>query len=209
MSAPQLLIDNDILFRLSGAGLLDLALQALGISKSSAFCFSHIPYMINKGRLKGWPTDCINKILADCASLSKITDAPDVSILQVLSSIVGIDEGEAGLYSLAATNSAILLTTGDKKSMKALCASESVKDIRNALVGRVICLEALCLEMINISSVDHVASAFAPLVLLHNGLKVYFGGRTGESLIAIQHYFNDLQNELGHDFLWQSPRTRN
>jgi hypothetical protein len=208
MSSDRLLIDSDILLRLSGSGILEDTVNTLGFDMSSVFYLRAFPYMLKKSRkFAHIPPDIKHVALNACKQLSPMPEGEplDAKTESELRQVQYIDSGEAAIYSLMYRESVYYMATGDKKCMKALSQASSVIHIRNAIAGRVICLEKVCLELIADYSVPTVARALAPFISEHKSLSIYFSkANTVNPTLCIQaiaNGFQRLRDDVGDDFL--------
>lgn len=142
-----------------------------------------------------------------CRPVPVLQTAPNSDVLQQLSDVVDIDDGEALLYGLLAEEPYYLLTTNDKRAMRAVATKPALQTIRRTVTGRIICLETVLLRLIERDGVVSVAQALTPVVPENTLLRVYFSsGNIANPLEckhALHHYLEALAAQVGTDFLWK------
>lgn len=147
-----LLIDNDALLKLARYGLLNQALALFDCTPTDVSVLAAAKYRLlpAKNRLRFCKDEESAVRLEAFLRTSKPLDArsADPDLLDELNVIPNIDAGEALLLAVGATNNEILVITGDKRSLAALCSHGSVAEVSNALAGRVISVEVLFFMLI-------------------------------------------------------------
>ena len=98
-------------------------------------------------------------------------------------------------------NPGYYLATGDKKALLALVQTPELDDVRKAVAGRVLFLEAVLCMLISRVGYHTVSTAFQPMTGYHKTLQIVFS-QPRRSLQAAGSYLNDLQKNLGEDFLF-------
>lgn len=198
----QLLIDSDVFIHLAGADLLDVAVSALGFSLDTSRRLAPLPYMLTKSkRLRGrYSADVIRRAEAKCREVGALVGGPSVSALDALAAEMGIDGGEATLIATLAEDSCLLLTTGDKRALRAFARSPNLKEIRQRCSGRIIAFEQVLLRLMDTLEASRLATALAPLIPGHQTLEIVFSPaniRTNECRPALLSYLNALRSEQG------------
>lgn len=209
MPERGLLVDNDVFLILSGSGLLDEATDTLGFSRSSVFRLPSLLPMLRKGKTFAHYTPSVQAAaLKQCASVAPVPHVPDPDLAQSLAAVREIDQGEALLFGVMAEQPHYLLTTHDKHALRSLSRTASVRHIRVAVAGRVICLETVLLELIERLGVASVAEALDPILANSTELRTVFTpgnvARPGECVGGLWSYQRQLEQEVGADLLWQS-----
>ena len=142
-----------------------------------------------------------------CSQIEGISDRPQDDIFQRLLGVAEIDEGEALLYGLLAERPLYLLASGDKRAMVALSGEPIVADIRQAVAGRVICLESILRRMVLRDGVSKVAQQFRCVRDSHQSLRVILSdassGDQDQCIKALDSYLRDLTRGVGQDFLYE------
>ncbi len=198
---------------LSGSGILEDTVNALGFNLSSAFHLQPFPYMLKKGRAFAHVPQSVRQAsLNDCSKISPLSAAPDPKAVADLANILDIDAGEAAIFGVMYKNPVFYMASGDKRCMRALARAGAVDYVRNSIAGRVICLEKICLELISTYDVATVASRLAPVASTHKGLSSYFSpgnvAYPSRCHNAITRDFQYLRREVGEDFLWNEGKHR-
>jgi hypothetical protein len=154
-----LLSDNDILIMLAQCDLIDEALEVFQCGLNECFVVGAAPYSLYLNN----PQKCYDKRLGNHAafdrlaglvhSCQKLGEADEnIDLLEALSRIDGVDDGELELFlhadSLHRHQQAYILTTGDKKSLRALLSSNCVHAFPS-LSQKVECLESLLLKVMS------------------------------------------------------------
>ncbi len=207
MAERKLLIDSDAFVVLAGGNLLDAALGALGVEFADALRLQPLRPMLGNSRAMRtrYPADVLLQSQLACDRIAPILDAPDPEVHGKLLAVRDIDQGEALLYSLLAERPSYLLASGDKRAMRALCATATVADIREAVRGRVICLEGLVRRLVEREGVEMIAKSLAPLLPSHTTLRIVFTTENASSsercLAALDSYLDHLRTEVGAGFL--------
>ena len=209
MAKAALLIDSDVFLVLAGAGVLDQAIELLGCDRDCAFRRAPLPQMIGRSAsLQAcYSADVRRRAQVACTQIAGIGDRPRDDILQRLLTVTDIDDGEALLYGLLAECPLYLLASGDKRAMLALSGEPSVADIREAVAGRVICLESILRRMVLRDGVNKVAPHFRCVRDSHQSLRVILSDANSsdqaQCLKALDSYLRDLTRAVGQDFLYE------
>ncbi|HTU91409.1 MAG TPA: hypothetical protein VMF69_15110 [Gemmataceae bacterium] len=158
------LTDNDIILKLAYCDLLSEAITAWGITLSDVFVLNsavHVllrPQKPGKGKVK--PSEPEYERLRAFFDVVRLIDiAPPVDEQLAFNDVMGIDPGEAILFSAMGVYADCILATSDKRSLISLCRAggEVCGRVRNRLKGRVVCFEQTILR-----TIDHVG--FAPVL---------------------------------------------
>ena len=208
MREGLLLVDSDMFVILSAAGALHRTAHLLGFGPDDVRRLPALQNQLRRGRtfLRKYTQEIRDAALDCCGRVATLTERPSGdAILDQLSSVSDIDVGEAVMYAVMLDHPSYLLASGDKRAMRALAANPCLSNVRDALAGRVICLEAAVRMLVKRDGVAQVAQAFAPLLSANTALRVAFseGLATGERncLSALDSYLRDLSSEVGEDFL--------
>lgn len=208
MLAPRLLIDNDILLLLAGAQLLEPAVTVLGFSLADTYQLGTLAHILRGSKhFRHLPDGLKTDVIQGCQPVPVLQTTPNTDVLQQLSDVVDIDDGEALLYGLLAEKPYYLLTTNDKRAMRAVATKPALQTIHRTVTGRIICLETVLLRLIEQNGVTAVAQALAPVTPENTLLRVYFSsGNLANPLECkhvLHHYLEALTDQVGADFLWK------
>ena len=208
MGERLLLVDSDIFIILSAAGVFERTAEVLAFDLADVRRLPALERQLRRGTefRRKYPSEVRDAALSSALRVPALTERPrDTGILDQLRPVSDIDEGEAVLYALMCERPSYLLASGDKRAMRALAARAEVRNVRDALAGRIICLEAAVRALVRRDGVAQVADAFTPLRSVNQTLSVVFsqGSATTERdcLTALDSYLRDLKNDLGDDFL--------
>jgi len=201
MEERLLLVDSDIFILLAGAGMLDRAIELFGFSRSTTRRLEALPYQLRKWEASGsYPRHVCNAALQQCRAVAALTEQPmGLNAVSRLLDVKGIHSGEAVLYALLMERPSYYLASGDKRGMVAVATAPELADIRSAVAGRIICLEAVLGMLIREDGPDAVKAAFVPLCTCNKSLTVFFSET--DCLEAVHSYFNDLVRQTGEGFL--------
>ncbi len=193
---------------LAGAGLLETVANLLGFQLAELRRLDPLPHQLRKSHKfqEKYSKPVRDKALAWCDKVKSITERPENDdALQRLAAADRIDEGEALLFGLMAEQELYLLASGDKVAMRALAQGANLKDVRQAVSGRIICLEAVVGLLVKSVGTSKTATAFAPLRDGNGTLRALFsqGEQTPQEacLAGIASYLNDLIKDVGRGFL--------
>ena len=148
----KILIDNDALLKLARYGLLNEAIALFGCSKADVHVLATAKYVLLPAQ------NCL-RFCKDAESTLRlenflrtvkpiVVEPPELELLDRLNAVQNIDPGEALLLAVGATNRDMLLITGDKRALAALCSYNTVAPVANALAGRVVVMEVLFLMFV-------------------------------------------------------------
>ncbi|NLG44747.1 MAG: hypothetical protein GX547_16010 [Phycisphaerae bacterium] len=211
MPDQRLLIDNDAFLRLSGAGVLERAVQQLGFAREQVLRLPSLPYMIQKSKSlqKRYAPALLARASANCPLIHPITNQPDAELMARLSNNPQVDGGEVLLYGLLVEHPLYLLASNDKRAMRALASDPRLIDIRDAVAGRVICLERIIRQFLGIHGQDATARFFQPVLDCDIMLQVVLSPATvavpGRCALALDAYLADLKRSVGEGFLYEGP----
>ena len=208
MAERLLLVDSDIFVLLAASGSLPRVAELLEIPWPQLRRLAALAHMLRGGTAfrRKYSQDIRECACAVADTVSPIRDRPqDDERLQLLLSFAGIDEGEALLLGLLA-ESGHLLTSGDKTAMQALAGQESLREVRQLIAGRIICLESILKALVLADGIAKTAQAWLPLVESYKSLAVIFSEVNRKDqhqcLECLDSMLRDLQNRLGSDFLY-------
>ena len=147
-------VDNDILIKLAALDLFDDAFRVLGLKCSEIQVLPTAKYRlyVAKNQEKGirrWGAEIHGRIVVLLSQVGEAPESPDPDDEQVLTDIIGVDPGEAILFSAASRLPDSWIVTGDKRSIAALASEPKCKAVVQKLAGRVICLEQVVRDTID------------------------------------------------------------
>lgn len=156
----ELFLDNDIVLKLSSAGLLQEIEQIFNCTPDSIFILpSAFDYISKSNNVKrNYSQGTINNSLAIIKKYKKIPDdyTDDNKYIRLFD-IDDIDSGEQLLYSLTPKTSKFLILTGDKRSITQLNNSPEINDICNYLSSKIVCLEYIILQLLDMYPFDEIS----------------------------------------------------
>ena len=197
----KLLVDTDAFCKLSVIGLLQDALDILGVDITECSKLAPLPYMLRKGRLRnaygGAKCDAMLQIAEGMPTMVQATD----SWRDKLISVQAIDTGEAQMFA-AGAETGLLVMTGDKRAIRAL---KNVDDFPEALAGHIIVLEAMLIALCDKIGVDEVRKRAQVLNLQDNMFQNCFSPGTTDPRVGLLSYYNELKAEVDPLVLWD-PR---
>src|SRR5438309_947262 len=105
--SKRLLLDNDIFLLLSGAGLLDETIAALGFTPSEARRLDALAHMLRKRSraLSNYSEEILTRAGNDCTRITAIDEEPDAQIMELFTAHGAyVHGGEAVLLALTASH---------------------------------------------------------------------------------------------------------
>lgn len=203
--AGLVLIDNDALVLLAGSGHLALLLESIGKSLADCRRLPSFPHVFQKKIASRLLPSVAARVAALAAQIAPLELMPSAAIQDLLVAAHGIDVGEAVLYGVLAEHESILLTTNDKRSVRALCQNSTLATVRDAVAGRVLCLEEVVRKLTEEHGVVAVAPGFREVATVDSFLRVAFTDITvadhAQCHEIVNAYLNDLRSNLSDGFL--------
>ncbi|MEH1907691.1 hypothetical protein [Nostoc sp.] len=199
-----ILIDNDALLKLARYGLLDEAVAILGCVSTNVCVLATAKYSLFpvKDRLRFCKEEESASRLEGFFRTSNLLNvqSADPDLLDELTSVPNIDAGEALLFAVGATNRNSLVITGDKRSLIALCSNDSVAQVSNLLVGRVVSMEVLFSHLVEYQF-NHAQECVRSKPDADKALQIIFGVTAPASLESVREglasYINHLRTVTG------------
>lgn len=194
-----LLIDTDVLVLLAASGFLGHVASSLGYASSQLRRLSAAPHQIRKSKSfrDQFGQEVLLKVEPIVATILAAEPPADLDLLHDLNSMDFIDEGEAQLMALAASQPSSLLVTGDKRAVIALAGSTAYSCI-DALKGKIVPLEAALLILLAKTQACDLREAFFS-VLQHKTLRIVLSENTTSNhdscTEAVQSYYDDLHRQ--------------
>ncbi len=209
-----LLVDSDLFILLSAAGLLERTANLLGFSMGEMRRLPALPHMLrgNRRMKRDFPEAVRETAIRVADSVQQLEGRPtNNDVMQRLIAVQYIDGGEALLFAHLVERPGWLLTSGDLRATRALGQAGDCQDIREAIQGRVVCLEAVVRLLVEADGVEPIATAFRPVRDQNAQLRIFFSEANSTNrercLEAVRSYFNDLVNSYGCSFLFWPPEA--
>ena len=192
-------LDNDIVIKLSAFDLFDGAITILNLDWEQLRVYSAAQYTFRgKSYIAQYSESVCQKAIAITQKCQKV-EADNSIEFTLLNKVKNIDEGEAALIAATADKDVFLLTTGDKKCLKALATDPNLESVCKRLCGRVICLEQIILKLIEAKGFVFVRDRVLPMVSCDKSLQICFGvssPATEENVMAgLNSYINDIRQQ--------------
>jgi hypothetical protein len=206
---PICFLDNDVILKLVACNLFSEAISSLGLEETDLRVLTSAKSVFRKNReiRKTHPENVIDSAIAIVERCSNIPlVAPNEELAEIrlneidqLQTIEGIDPGEQIIISATRFEESFYVTTGDKRWTTALTNAPQLAEIRERLIGRVICFEQLIFKLIETQGFDEVLARVLPARYCDTALRTAFG--SGEKCaeenvkLALQGYIEHLQKE--------------
>jgi len=200
-----LLSDNDILLKLAIYDLLDETLAELEAAHNEVFVLGTARFKLGVARkperTKTKYGEAVFERLKTFLEQVQTLGDPAADELRLFDDIIGIDPGEAVLFSASAQYAEFHLATGDKMSLRALHAHQACRLVCSRLTGKVICLEQIIARLIDRCGFVSVLNKVVPVRGCDTALRAVFGSglsATEENVRAgLESYVNDLRKDTG------------
>ncbi len=205
-----LLIDSDMFALLAGEGALEPVVKVLGFDTSCCTRLDALPGMVRSQRaFPDLSQDQADRIILWCGRIPPWTEPGSLPLSKRLAKYRRIDPGEVLLLATLAERPNFFLLSGDKNWMRVLGSSLELQDIREAISGRVICLERLLEVLIKKLGMRGAARLLSPARKRNKTLAVLLseGERTSEAHCreGLRAYLDELEQTLGADFFLPAP----
>ncbi len=194
-------LDNDVILKLTGYGITNEALECLKIERSNIRVLDSARFVFGSKKLKKKYSESILLSAIDfvekCATISS-QDSDEYRLL-VKEIKNDIDPGEATLIAATFQEFGSFLATGDKRCLKALATIECLQTIHEGLQNRVICLEQIICQLIEIKGFDWVLEKVLPNLECDKAVKAAFGSGSKSQCETVRRtlnsYIQDLRTE--------------
>ncbi|MEN9863130.1 MAG: hypothetical protein RLZZ601_894 [Pseudomonadota bacterium] len=201
----HIFFDVDALCKCAHWDVLDSLPELLGFEWAEAATLSSLKYRALKAQEA--PDGKIFKT-AEAAKLANSTiDKMNLNfnsamdVFPELSDVVGIDGGEAIIFSAVAQHAEGYVLTGDKRALRALSKIPKTSNIE-FLKNKFICVEMLLLMLVDKYGVNWVREHFCPAREIDKTIMVILGSRcdANEESIreALGSYLRELYDECGY-----------
>jgi hypothetical protein len=176
MAANCLLIDTDAFILLAGSGLLRPAIECLGFDAESSRRLPALPHMLAKsgGLRRKYSSDVRTRANVACGEIPPLNVAPEPETLQRLVDAADLDDGEEVIFGLLFDNPEWIALTGDKRAIEALLQDPGLRDVVQALAGRIACLETILHALLDTLGLDVVAQRLQAVSASHGTLRHVF-----------------------------------
>ena len=206
----RLLLDNDIFLLLSGAGLLEESVAALGFSLAESRRLDSLGHMLRKPAraLSRFSAEILTRAANDCSRVAALDEEPGAQMLELFGAhATSVHPGEAILLALTASHGDYYFCTNDKTALRAVARESGLAELRERVAGRILCLEIVAKRLIERMGAEELATRLAPVLHFDSRLFAIFSpaqsGRPEDCSIAVESFLSDLRREFGEDFLWQ------
>jgi hypothetical protein len=175
------LLDNDLIRKLAICDLLDESLKALHSSDAEAHVLPTARYVLLKPikkpeKAKERLGDALfERLDAFFKRVRSLDQQPSATEQLAFDDVVGIDPGEAVLFSATDRFQDFLLATGDKNSLRALVSTPACDAICRRLNGKVVCFEQVILRIIDGIGFDAARAKIVPGADCDIALRAVFG----------------------------------
>ncbi len=140
------LFDNDFIVKIINFDLMSDCLKLYNIETNQIRILNTLKYKL-KSLKKKYSAEII-KNTENFIKDIKIVDDINPQDYCFLSSVDGIDEGEAVLFINANNKRESLIVTGDKRSIKTICNNKDIKNKLIGLNGKILIFEQVLLKLI-------------------------------------------------------------
>lgn len=194
---PVCFVDNDALLKLVACNLFWEAVTSLGLTQVDLRVLPQAKYVFRTSSrvVRKYPQAIRDSAISIVEGCTKIQ--PKVSEELQRLQIEGIDPGEIILFSATKYEDSFYLATGDKRCLTVLAADPQLIDIKQRLIGRVICLEQLILSLIYSQGFNEVLTKVLQAREYDGALKAIFGSgerATQENVLqALEGYIEHLR----------------
>lgn len=173
-------IDNDILYKGAGYGLLIDLIEAIPAQPKNVGVLGAAKFVVTAKLLKSRLSAALpllDEVLRHVQYLEPtVAETGYAAQLEYEAQRAGlnIDTGESLLCAIVVERTLLHLATGDKKAIKGIDSLLAARGEINKLAGKVICLEQLVLRLIRGSDASAVRSAICAQATLDRALAACF-----------------------------------
>lgn len=197
----ELLVDTDAFYKLGLCGLVERVAAALGSSASETRRLPALPHMLKRGGLAKRLGPENAAALQTMASAFNPLSPPSEVWLAKMTGLPNIDPGEALLFAACIEEDGRVLT-GDKRAIRAVAA---VDEIKVALTGRLVTMEAALLALGQVEDLTELKADITPAMQHDSMLRVCFS-EGADPRAALDSYLRSFVAEVGAELLWM-PAT--
>ncbi len=192
-------MDNDALLKLAQYGLLEEALRSINCTQSDVRVLPTARYSLlpQRGRLRRCKDEAsATRLEAFLANVGQLDiGSASATLLDELIALPGVDVGEAQLFAAAAAQPEVLVLTGDKRALAALCSAPNVADAVTALSGRVVAVETV-FAMLTDGDFSVTQSRVRAKPEVDKTLTTIFGVSVAASLESVREGLRSYQGHL-------------
>jgi hypothetical protein len=105
----------------------------------------------------------MSRALEECSRVRPLDDVPSGTFRGVLEKVTDVDAGEALLLSLAAERTCYYLASNDKRAMRSVASDNRLHKLRDAVAGKIICMELVLSRLLDSEGAESVARWFGGL----------------------------------------------
>lgn len=218
-----LVADNDALLKLNAYALWDDTCALLGVRQPDVRTLAAARFVVRRFRDRAdmrlkYTAGGIDRALAAIEHAAIVDPPSDMTDHDAL--LMGarrlnptkppVDPGEALLFAAAAPRADYLLTTSDKRALRALHALPEAKTVCDQLAGRILCVEHLLLELIEARGFAYVQPRVRSAPECDGVIRIAFGASAPAPEASVRDglhsFIGDLRSETGA--LLAPPRSR-
>ncbi len=168
----RLLVDNDVLIKAAHWNLLDHIPACAGATTwKEVAVLDSLVYRARRRDKKLFLDPNVAEALETRIQETSPLPTPDSTTLTKLQGITGLDAGEVILIACVISTKSSFLVTGDKRALRALCTPE-LKSVVEALQGRVLCLEHIIRNALNVLGPVELSRSIGPYRDLGTAVRV-------------------------------------
>ncbi|CAN5860731.1 hypothetical protein BH11PLA1_BH11PLA1_18380 [soil metagenome] len=202
----SLLIDNDAFVLLAAADHLSAAIAALGFTIDQCRILPTLTHVFRKRIAKKFSPEMADRIQAEIAKFKPLETEPSAAAIKRFDGQADIDPGEVVLFADLSERSTSLLTTNDKRALRAVSAITDPADARSSIAGRVVCVEALIRKLVVAHTVAVVGPGFSTVAAFNSAMAVCFSptclADQDQCLAALDGYIKEITGQCGADFFY-------
>jgi hypothetical protein len=201
------LSDNDVVLKLACCDLLNETPDVLGVNRAEVFVLPTARHVLLKPlkdpeKARARLGDAVfQRVTLFLDSVQVIEAAPSPQEMLLFDDIVGLDPGEAILFSATAHYPDFILATSDKNSLRTLSATAACEAICRRLAGKVLCFEQVILRLIDGLGFNPIRDKVVPARDCDTALRAVFGSgldATEDNVRAgLTSYINHLRSQTG------------
>lgn len=196
----KILIDSDIFCKLGLAHLLEDAIHLFGAELCECERLGPLPHMLRRGSLRNRLGSENSDRLIQLANGVPELSPGGAKWIDRLTPLADIDPGEALLFAAAAEGGHLIMT-GDKRALRSVRMAEGLPE---ALVGRVVTLEAVLLGLCDSLGINRLRKEVEPLLDHDQAAKICFGSGVSDPRDALRAYQAELSIQVQPLVLWNS-----
>ena len=203
-----ILLDNDIVLKISMYDLVDEFLSVCSIPKAT-FVLPTLKYVFHlhsddMARKRVGGDGPLKSIRAFLTEVEELHNKPSIKMLNLFQEVDQIDPGEAVLFAMAVTWDRSITITGDKRALVAISSLSNEIDSIKKLSGRLKCLEQIIAEMM-IAGLNQKVQEKVHGKKWDTALRICFNsGHNSNTIECLKSYYTDI-NARCHNMLAPFP----